>query len=94
MNWWDAIKGQDRQEDCAKRIMPIAASAYRAHFSYEEEITDELLSKAWDAAYAESIKEGASDEEATVVANAIAERHRRNSLNSARPRRERRWPYY
>ena len=80
MNWWENIS-PERQRDCANRIRPVAAKVYGNHFSYGEEITDELLKKAWDAAYAEAIKEGASDEEATVIANAIAESHRRNSLN-------------
>lgn len=82
MKWWENIYPPERQRDCANRIHPRAAKVYGNHFSYGEEITDELLKKAWDAAYAEAIKAGASDEEATVIANAIAESHRRNSLNS------------
>ena len=81
MKWWENLP-PERQRDCANRIHPRATKVYGKHFSYEEKITGELLKKAWDAAYAEAIKEGASDEEATVIANAIAESHRRNSLNS------------
>ena len=79
MNWWDKID-PERRQICAQ-IKSHAAQAYGEHFSYGENITDDLLEAARAAAYGVATEKGASGHEAEVIVDAIYETRMRNLNN-------------